>query len=759
MPKTARPRTPKPTLNSDLLLPRPANKTDVCESCGKGARFGPRDGARRLRCKAHAVDGDVNLARRWCAEAGCNERPVYRSLFSDLLHTTSPSPMVVWCRLHKRPGDVDMYQRLCAESGCVKAPTFGPPGAGLVGAKWCRAHAAPGDVDLKNRRCAEPGCALHPSFGLPGSGSAGMLWCKAHARPGDVCLRTQSECDRTGALGPTHKRRCKADADADADADAHTNTHTHTDTHTSLTGQVSHGTKTRRRKVCAHPGCTAKPRFGSDCDSGSGSGSGPGPGSRHGLRYAIWCSVHARPGDGDLMPCRRCEGPGCGKEPNFGPPGSGRTHARWCKAHAPPGSVNVVETRRCMHPGCEKIPCFGKPAAKGQSAGHKLWCAVHAQPGDVNLAVKMCAAAGCMITASFGEPGSGWAGAAWCKAHSQPGDVNVVSKRCGRSGCGKFPAFGPPGSGWAGMAWCKTHAGPGDVDLKTKRCGVAGCGKAATFGQPGSGCKGKMWCKAHAGPGDVCLTGKPCTVSGCRTAAVWGMAGHQPTRCATHADRPTMVPHPRRKCMKCSEVGMAEYKGMRFCEDHAPEGSVKFLQRPCSSCGLEALLTDGLCEYCDPGRQDRVRKVKEEGVGWALSEAGLHVVARDKILESDHGCVRTRPDFQLLGMEGKWWVYVECDEYQHEHITPECEEVRMRNLAEVRGQPVVFIRFNPDTYMTTSTSAAQLPMKKRYPTLVHWVRWAIENGPAGVEDGATVVVLKLFYDHYDPERPDWTVLL
>lgn len=191
------------------------------------------------------------------------------------------------------------------------------------------------------------------------------------------------------------------------------------------------------------------------------------------------------------MPCRRCEGPGCGKEPNFGPPGSGRTHARWCKAHAPPRSVNVVETRRCMHPGCEKIPCFGKPAAKGQSAGHKLWCAVHAQPGDVNLAVKMCAAAGCMITASFGEPGSGWAGAAWCKAHSRPGDVNVVSKRCGRSGCGKFPAFGPPGSGWAGMAWCKTHAGPGTSTCRPNGVGWQGVARPQPLANQGQGARAK----------------------------------------------------------------------------------------------------------------------------------------------------------------------------------------------------------------------------------------------------------------------------
>lgn len=295
---------------------------------------------------------------------------------------------------------------------------------------------------------------------------------------------------------------------------------------------------------------------------------------------------------------------------------------------------------------------------------------------------------------------------------------------------------------------------PDDVDVVNKRCAEPGCDKHPAFGKPNSGKAGAHRCKAHMELGDVDLLSKRCAEPGCWVCAWWGVAGNLPDRCAEHADKKVMVPYPRRKCMKCLQVGMAEYKGMRFCEDHAPAGSIQFIQLPCSSCGLEALLIDGLCEYCDPGRQERVRKVKEEGVAWALSETGLHVVARDKILETDHGCVRTRPDFQLLGMEGKWWVYVECDEYQHEHITPECEEVRMRNLAEVRGQPVVFIRFNPDMYNSTW----QMSTKKRYPTLVHWVRWAIENGPAGVEDGATVTVLKLFYDDFDPERPDWTVL-
>jgi hypothetical protein len=478
-------------------------------------------------------------------------------------------------------------------------------------------------------------------------------------------------------------------------------------------------------------------RLSQKCETcGKGAGFGP-----RGTKLRIRCKVHMKPGDVDVVN-KRCEWIGCDKQPSFGKPESGPER---CKAHKKFDDVDV-KNKRCEWTGCDKHPTFGKRGSRAER------CKVHKKDDDVDVVSKRCTEPGCDKKPTFGKHGSGRAGAQRCKVHMKFDDVDVKNKRCMESGCDKQPTFGKRGSG---AERCKAHMKNGDVDVVSKRCEWTGCDKRPIFGESGSGSAGAVRCKVHMKSDDVDVVDKRCVQPGCGVRAWWGVAGNLPDRCAEHADRKVMISNPRRKCMKCSEVGMAEYKGMRFCEDHAPAGSIQFIQLPCSSCGLEALLIDGLCEYCDPGRQERVRKMKEEGVAWALSEAGLHVVARDKILENDYGCVRTRPDFQLLGMEGKWWVYVECDEYQHEHITPECEEVRMRNLAEVRGQPVMFIRFNPDVYK----SKYQMSTKKRYPTLVHWVRWAIENGPAGFKDGATVVVLKLFYDRYDPEHPDMATLV
>jgi hypothetical protein len=201
-------------------------------------------------------------------------------------------------------------------------------------------------------------------------------------------------------------------------------------------------------------------------------------------------------------------------------------------------------------------------------------------------------------------------------------------------------------------------------------------------------------------------------------------------------------------------VGVAEHNGLRFCETHTPPGATNLALHPCTKCGLEFLLVDGLCEYCDPDRVDRVWHKKEEGVAFALQDAGIEIYARDRVLEPGSSvCGLERPDFQILGAEGRWWVYVECDENQHEDRNPECELTRMRNLAEVRGQPVVFIRFNPDTYK--SKSAAQMRVQDRYKVLTHWVRQAVDLGP---RPGEVVSVLKLFYDGFDPGRPHWEAL-
>jgi hypothetical protein len=195
--------------------------------------------------------------------------------------------------------------------------------------------------------------------------------------------------------------------------------------------------------------------------------------------------------------------------------------------------------------------------------------------------------------------------------------------------------------------------------------------------------------------------------------------------------------------------------GLRYCEAHTPPGAMNLALAPCASCGLEFVLTDGVCEVCDPKRFRRVQHKKEEGVAAAQAGAGIVVDARDKVLEPGPGCGRERPDFLIVGgpgQNGAWFVIVECDEDQHAHFTPECEDIRMRNLTERLKAPVVFIRFNPDAY----TALRPWPLKDRYKVLVHWVKVAVATGP---RPGETISVLQLFYDGFEPDAPMWRRLL
>jgi hypothetical protein len=154
-----------------------------------------------------------------------------------------------------------------------------------------------------------------------------------------------------------------------------------------------------------------------------------------------------------------------------------------------------------------------------------------------------------------------------------------------------------------------------------------------------------------------------------------------------------------------------------------------------------AFLVSGLCLACAP--QTRRFHAKEEMTALALKNAGF-VCVRDRMLE-DASCGRERPDFQIDF--GSFFVYVECDENAHRHITPECEEVRMKNLAEVRGMPVVFVRFNPDTY-TPAPGQLYVPCgQARYDKLVDVVTY-LSRQTADRLPGVLNVVW-LFYDNYD----------
>ena len=439
---------------------------------------------------------------------------------------------------------------------------------------------------------------------------------------------------------------------------------------------------------------------------------------------------------------RICRAEGCTTRASFG--NTGDTRASFCKKHAEPEMINIT-AKRCQAYGCFKQPNFGNECDSRPS-----FCKAHADVVMIDVCNKKCQALGCYKRPSFGNKCD--FRPLFCKSHAGPWMIDIRSKRCQAAGCLKIPCFGNVGN--AKRSFCKAHASAEMIDIKSKRCRAPGCSTRPIFGHE---CDDRAsFCKAHVKPGMIDIINKRCEADGCVTEARYGIPGFAKSHCATHATKGRMVPHPRKRCAasSCTQLGTSEFGTQRWCALHAPDGARNIALAPCATCGLEDLLINNTCGTCDPDLIKRVRHIKEEKVAQALRIDGLDVLARDVMLEGSD-CVRARPDFQLLGTHGAHWVYVECDENQHDTYERSCEVARMWNLAHVRGMPVTFIRFNPDSFVSDACVSG-IPLARRLDELIKWTRWAIDTPPCAPVDfnpmNIPVRVLWLFYDGYEPGK-------
>lgn len=170
-------------------------------------------------------------------------------------------------------------------------------------------------------------------------------------------------------------------------------------------------------------------------------------------------------------------------------------------------------------------------------------------------------------------------------------------------------------------------------------------------------------------------------------------------------------------CKQCQGTGICEHgrqkancatcrTGSAFCE-HDLYRSVCIKCTPanaCQECKYVYVNPRSRCKpYCfacfcvlHPNVElPRKYKIKETHVREYLKEEFKEDITMifDKRVED--GCSRRRPDVRIEF--GTHTVIVECDENQHQGYS--CENKRMMELFEDCGsRPIVFIRFNPDSY-------------------------------------------------------------
>jgi hypothetical protein len=355
----------------------------------------------------------------------------------------------------------------------------------------------------------------------------------------------------------------------------------------------------------------------------------------------------------------------------------------------------VKKGNYCRHEGCTTTAAYN---SLGETRG--IFCAKHKDPEMINVISKCCAFEGCLTRPAFNHPGT--KGGKYCFAHKEPGMKNVIGEKCThKEGCTSGnPSFNYPGIKTGIL--CGKHKLPGMINVKCKHCIVEGCFVEAYFNHLGE-TMGKF-CAEHKEPGMENVKTRRCAAAGCRLRPLYNHYGEiTPKYCDQHKE-PYMedVKH-----KKCANEG---------CETRKSENPM--YEKYCLRCFVHLFPNKPVATQF---------KCRENEVLSTVMDAFPEFTwRREKRIECS--AFNRRPD--ALVDFGTHALVVEVDEDQHKRYDSSCENKRMMQIwtslqefrttvnketgdvslfqeeeEEKEGErkaaerPVVFIRFNPDSYV------------------------------------------------------------
>ena len=202
-----------------------------------------------------------------------------------------------------------------------------------------------------------------------------------------------------------------------------------------------------------------------------------------------------------------------------------------------------------------------------------------------------------------------------------------------------------------------------------------------------------------------------------------------------------------------------------YCATHKLDGMINVKHKSCNNEWCHTIVSekyDGYCLYCYmnmfPDKPvSRNYKTKEKEVVDRIKEKYPDFTwIHDKKVED--GCSNRRPDL-LLDM-GDYIIIIEVDENKHTAYDCSCENKRLMELSQdLQHRPIVFIRFNPDSYIkngnkitscwiTNKQGVIQIMKTKmseweeRINILNQQIQYWIDN-----KTNKTIEIIELFYDN------------
>jgi hypothetical protein len=312
-----------------------------------------------------------------------------------------------------------------------------------------------------------------------------------------------------------------------------------------------------------------------------------------------------------------------------------------------------------------------------------------------------CKDSDCKRTAYYNIPGE--PKPLYCFEHRSIEMQDITNRRCLGEGCTKYPAFNFKGE--KKCLYCFEHSLSGMINLKHVSCKFEGCNTRPLYNFDGE--QKAIMCAVHKLPGMIGLKYRLCVHQGCKTRPCFNFKDE--TRgmyCSVHRSA-EMFDIKSKKCKMCDKHPNYNFEGEKrpvYCLQHRLDGMCDVTHQKCKTYMCGTVVKDkyrGYCLFCfintyPDEKVSRNYKTKEQSVvEYIKREFPNFTWITDKKISD--GCSLRRPDL-LLDL-GHQVIIIEVDENQH--VNYSCENKRIMELSQDVGfRPIVFIRFNPDSYST-----------------------------------------------------------
>jgi hypothetical protein len=354
--------------------------------------------------------------------------------------------------------------------------------------------------------------------------------------------------------------------------------------------------------------------------------------------------------------------------------------------------IDVV-TKKCEYKDCSLHPAFGYENSKPQ------FCKKHKLEKMIDVKTKRCDYNDCNKYALYNIIGEK---AKYCFDHKEDNMINVNSSKCIHTDCTKQPSYNIIGQV---AKYCSDHKIENMIDVRSKKCIISECNKQPTYGLPN---EKPTYCKNHKLKNMINIKCKTCIYPDCTIQPCYGLINGKPLYCLTHKLDDMIDIINKNCCYKNCTIranfNYIEESRPLYCFDHKLINMIDVTHKKCNTllCDIRANLKyQGYCFRCfiyiypDHEISKNFKSKELTVVDYIKNKfSNLSWISDKKIYDS---CSNRRPDLFLdLGYQV---IIVEIDEDQHKGYN--CENKRLMEISQdINHRPLIFIRFNPDSYLT-----------------------------------------------------------